>query len=79
MSIYLLLQYEKLRPVNSFINRIIEYHAEKECLKLALDVLNSDIDGKNFIDNSYIFNNTNMNINIIDDLNIKNINIIKND
>lgn len=47
-SIYLLIKYPQLRPESSFVTLIINSKIENECLKIALDVLNSDPDCKNF-------------------------------
>ncbi len=67
-SIYVLIKYPHFRPADSFVNLIIE-HSNKECenawLKIATDILNSDPDGINFVNNSDNLLNTNNKVAIV--------------
>ena len=51
-AIYILIKYPNTRPIGSFYNMISKAFIEKECLKIATDVMKSDVDGIAFIEHS---------------------------
>jgi hypothetical protein len=70
MAIYVLLKYPQYRPINSFVNMIIQNKGEATCLKIAIDVLQEDPDGANFVLNSDALLNS-KDMNIVDEHNNK--------
>lgn len=68
-AIYINLKYPQFRRKNSFIDIIINSGLEKECLKIASDVLNADEDCIDFITNSDFIFNSDTKINIVDEKN----------
>ena len=70
-AIFMMIKYPHLRKDDSFIHTVIKSNLTDACLKIALDVLSSDEDCINFIENSDKIFNSGMDITIVDETNNK--------